>query len=53
MVEPSTIIHSSAAGIFGIYQREYAEHGLPTFPITIEGTEKKPAIRGWQNVGLT
>jgi hypothetical protein len=52
MVEPSTVIPSSAAGIFGIYQREYAERGLPTFPVRIDGAEKKPAIRGWQRVGL-
>jgi hypothetical protein len=44
---------TSSSDVFRSSQPAYAERGLPTFPIRIDGTEKKPAIRGWQNVGLT
>jgi hypothetical protein len=37
---------------FRDWQPQYAAHGIATFPINIVGSEKKPAIRGWQRVGL-
>jgi hypothetical protein len=37
---------------FANWQLLYAEHGLPIFPVKIVGNDKKPAIKGWQNVGL-
>jgi Bifunctional DNA primase/polymerase, N-terminal len=43
---------SLSEGVFGAWQGEYAKRGLPTFPVKIDGADKKPAIRGWQNVGL-
>src|SRR5262245_31924443 len=36
-------------GVFPKWQRQYAEHGIATFPL---GESKKPSIRGWQKVGL-
>jgi hypothetical protein len=37
------------SGVFSRWQPEYAAHGIATFPV---GESKKPAIRGWQKVGL-
>jgi hypothetical protein len=37
---------------FPDWQPQYAAHGIATFPIKITGSEKKPAIRGWQRIGL-
>src|SRR5688500_12802376 len=40
-------------GAFGEWQEAYASRSIPTFPVRIGGEgDKKPAIRGWQNVGL-
>jgi hypothetical protein len=36
------------SGPFAEWQPRYAEHGVATFPVR----DKKPCIRGWQNVGL-
>jgi hypothetical protein len=35
-------------GIFAQWQPRYAEHRIATFPVR----DKRPCIRGWQNVGL-
>ena len=34
---------------FAQWQGEYAAHGVPTFPVS---EEKRPAVRGWQRVGM-
>jgi Bifunctional DNA primase/polymerase, N-terminal/Primase C terminal 1 (PriCT-1) len=47
-----TASSSLSHNIFGTWQPAYAERGLPTFPVKIDGADKKPAIRGWQNFGL-
>ncbi|ALN75846.1 bifunctional DNA primase/polymerase [Aureimonas sp. AU20] len=38
-------------GIFSEWQPQYAERGIATFPVLIEGKDKRPASKGWQNVG--
>lgn len=38
-------------GVFAQYQPEYAEHGIATFPVKITSDEKRPAIRGYMNIG--
>jgi hypothetical protein len=40
-------------GVFAEQQPEYAKHGIPTFPLNIQGKTKKPASRGYGRVGLT
>jgi bifunctional DNA primase/polymerase-like protein len=52
MVPFSSTKSSSSDGIFGNWQPQYAERGLPTFPVRIAGTDKIPATRGWQRTGL-
>ena len=37
---------------FSTFQPLYAEHGIPTFPVRVDGKDKIPAIRGWRKVGL-
>src|SRR5438132_7870503 len=37
-------------GVFGTWQPCYAEHRVATFPVATEN--KKPAIKGYQRVGL-
>jgi hypothetical protein len=46
-----TVSFSAAApcGIFPKWQPIYAEHSIATFPVS---AAKRPAIRGWQKVGL-
>jgi Bifunctional DNA primase/polymerase, N-terminal len=39
-------IHSG----FVIWQHAYAEHGIPTFPVTIGDNKKIPMVRGWTKV---
>ena len=40
------------SGVFARWQPRYAEHGIPTFPVRIEGVDKKPAVRGYLNLGI-
>jgi hypothetical protein len=40
------------AGLFPRWQPEYAAHGIATFPVRITEDIKKPAIKGYQKVGL-
>jgi hypothetical protein len=40
------------SGAFAEWQPQYAEHGVATFPVRVDGKEKKPATKGWQRVGL-
>jgi Bifunctional DNA primase/polymerase, N-terminal len=35
-------------GVFAEWQPRYAQHGIATFPTK----DKKPAIKGWQNIGM-
>ena len=39
-------------GIFGSYQKAYADHGIATFPVEIVDGRKKPMLTHWQKVGL-
>src|SRR5262245_52944089 len=39
-------------GIFSKWQPLYAEHGIATFPVKIEGKDKKPMNQGYQRTGL-
>jgi len=39
-------------GIFAEWQPRYAKHNIATFPVNISPDNKKPAIIGWQKVGL-
>jgi hypothetical protein len=38
-------------GAFAEWQPLYAEHGIATFPVKIDGKNKKPAISGYMKVG--
>jgi hypothetical protein len=38
------------SGVFARWQPRYAEHGVATFPVSIEN--KKPVVRGWQRLSL-
>jgi Bifunctional DNA primase/polymerase, N-terminal/Primase C terminal 1 (PriCT-1) len=50
---PSTTIPSSLnENIFGTWQGEYAQRGLPTFPVQIVGHDKPPMTRGYHRTGL-
>lgn len=39
-------------GVFQNAQPLWAAHGIPTFPVRMEGRNKKPAITGYQHIGL-
>jgi hypothetical protein len=52
MTETLTTPSSLAGNIFGQWQSDYAERGLPTFPVEIDGTNKVPMTRGYQRVGI-
>ena len=39
------------AGLFSEWQPRYAECGIATFPVRIDGTQKKPAVSNWQRMG--
>lgn len=39
-------------GVFAEYQPRYAEHGVATFPLLIEGKDKKPATKGYAKTGI-
>lgn len=39
-------------GVFAEWQPRYAQHGIATFPLIIEGRTKKPATSGYTRVGL-
>jgi hypothetical protein len=38
------------SGVFARWQPQYSEHGVATFPVSIE--DKKPVVRGWRQLGL-
>ena len=40
------------SGIFSRWQPRYAEHGIATFPVKIEGKDKRPMNQGYQRTGL-
>jgi Bifunctional DNA primase/polymerase, N-terminal/Primase C terminal 1 (PriCT-1) len=40
-------------GIFSRWQPLYAQHGIATFPVKIEGKDKKPMNQGYQRTGLS
>jgi hypothetical protein len=37
---------------FGFWQPAYGERGIATFPVLMSEGQKKPAIKGWNRVGL-
>jgi hypothetical protein len=37
---------------FGFWQPAYGERGIATFPVLMSERQKKPAIKGWNRVGL-
>jgi hypothetical protein len=39
-------------GVFAEWQGKYAAAGIATFPVKIEGKDKKPLIKGYQRTGL-
>ena len=39
-------------GLFAEWQPRYAHEGIATFPLRIEGKSKKPATKGYNQVGL-
>src|SRR5829696_3773107 len=39
-------------GAFAKWQPVYAEYGIATFPVLVEGKVKKPLIKHFQSVGL-
>ena len=43
---------STAGASFAFWQRIYHERGIAIFPVRVVGGQKKPAIKGWQRVGL-
>jgi hypothetical protein len=49
---PLTISSSLTQNIFGLWQSEYAQRGLATFPVRIDGKDKVPMTRGYQRTGL-
>jgi hypothetical protein len=40
------------SGIFSKWQPEYAARGIATFPVAIEGKDKRPMNKGYQRTGL-
>jgi hypothetical protein len=40
-------------GIFADWQPRYAERGIATFPVVVEGTEKRPAVGNYLKMGAT
>jgi len=42
----------SAPGIFQKWQPEYAARGVPTFPVNVTPSSKKPTVRGFMQVGM-
>ena len=38
--------------IFSRWQPRYAEHGIATFPVRIEGKDKRPLSKGYQRTGI-
>lgn len=39
------------SGVFAEWQPVYAEHGIATFPVSIVGKDKKPAVKGYLKLG--
>jgi hypothetical protein len=46
------MIGAEAPTGFGGWQPLYAAHGIPTFPVKISESEKRPAVRGYLKIGL-
>jgi len=42
---------NASPGIFARWQRVYAEHGIATFPVVVKDGKKKPAVRGYLELG--
>ncbi|MEY9717905.1 hypothetical protein ABIA22_000395 [Sinorhizobium fredii] len=38
-------------GAFAEWQPQYAAHGIATFPVVIDGKDKKPAVKGYLKIG--
>jgi hypothetical protein len=38
-------------GTFAEWQPRYADHGIATFPVVIDGSGKRPAVKGYLKVG--
>jgi hypothetical protein len=43
---------NKSVGTFGTWQSIYADKGIATFPVSIEGGEKKPAVTGYLDTSL-
>lgn len=39
------------SGVFAEWQPVYAEHGIATFPVSIVGKDKRPAVKGYLKLG--
>lgn len=39
------------SGVFAEWQPRYAAHGITTFPVIIDGKDKKPAVKGYLKLG--
>src|SRR5829696_5827270 len=44
-------IHDRELGAFAEWQPRYAQHGIATFPVVIDGSGKRPAVKGYLKVG--
>jgi hypothetical protein len=51
-VERKLVEFNSEHKTFAEWQPIYAQHGIATFPVTIEPSGKRPAIKGYGRVGL-
>ena len=40
-----------ALGAFAEWQPRYAQHGIATFPVVIDGSGKRPAVKGYLKAG--
>jgi hypothetical protein len=40
------------SGVFSKWQPKYAARGIATFPVAIEGKDKRPMNKGYQRTGL-
>ncbi|CCE97210.1 conserved hyphotetical protein [Sinorhizobium fredii HH103] len=38
-------------GAFAEWQPQYAAHGIATFPVVIDGKDKRPAVKGYLKIG--
>src|SRR6266700_2280916 len=52
MDQPSEIKkRDSNVGLFAQWQPRYAERGIVTFPVNLDRTTKRPAVKGYLKIG--